>query len=52
MAHCLRALCCLRKGAVAEELIRNAVVGPFVRSAVCLLVMCTHVPLNLHTIIV
>lgn len=31
VAHCLRALCSLNKGEVAEELLRSAVVGPFVR---------------------
>lgn len=32
-AHCLRALCTLGKGEVAEELVRDTVVGPFLRYA-------------------
>ncbi len=30
-AHCLRALCTLGKGEVVEELVRDTVVGPFLR---------------------
>jgi len=30
-AHCLRALCTLGRGEVAEELVRSAIVGPYLR---------------------